>query len=174
MILLSHITRDAGISLFVLSFKQYDMEYFVPFEVALSLKKLGFKDGCPALYRLSNREFIQNDSIDDDMFKSYNDAPNTAFLDAPTYPHAIKWLEVNKGYILKIKEGNDGQFYSEIFKIKKDFGFNLYKPVLMSDEIGASLDGIESILEYLGAPVFLTDEERIRTTLESHAVDLDV
>lgn len=149
------------------------MEYFVPFEVALKLKELGFKEGCPAIYEIESGKFGVNRLIEEDNFKSHNAIVDCLYLDAPTYNQVIQWLYKNKNYILEIRKNNDGRFCSEIFKSSCDYSFYLHRIDFASDEIGAKLCGIEWILKALGVSVCANEDERSNITLETHAIDLD-
>lgn len=82
-------------------------EDFVTYELAVKLKKKGFKEQCLAYYS-KDSDFYYNTSYGSDVenaFKSFNSRPNHICgkrIDAPTIPQVLKWLREDKKLYIEI------------------------------------------------------------------------
>ena len=85
---------------------------FVPYELAVKLKELGFDEPCLAFY---NGKFIQSTEFD---FDSYNSKDIGDCPLAPTFSQAFRWFREKHGLCIVIKPIDDK---------KIELGYNLTK-----------------------------------------------
>ena len=87
---------------------------FVPYELALRLKELGFNEPCFGMYCEGRFHLLYPNS--------YKDIPEDFYreVDAPTYSQSFKWFREKYEYWCYIKEASKGtcRFYIEKFDEK--------------------------------------------------------
>lgn len=109
---------------------------FVTKDIAIHLKKKGFKEECIKHYRPNNNRLINNeyDLINKSIYKSYNtieDKKLKDYIDAPSITQALIWIRkyknihivtniTEKGYIYEIFEIIDNRYKGECIDISYD------------------------------------------------------
>jgi hypothetical protein len=80
---------------------------FVPYEIALALKELGFDEPCFYYYNLDKKLFqVYNKYKINDTFKNSQDDHNI-MLSAPLYQQAFRWFREKYGLYYKIHGYSD-------------------------------------------------------------------
>lgn len=97
---------------------------FVPYELAVKLKELGFDEPCLAKYGMVSKRFYDNyvpyknsEDIHEPTGTFFND-----FVSAPLWQQAFDWFRVEKGYKSHVGYSEIDNFYYEINWNLESFG----------------------------------------------------
>lgn len=136
-------------------------EEFVTYELAVKLKKQGFKEKCYAYYFPKGSELIFNHNpfrggIVEDCLYSNNSLPNECmasyFVDAPTITQVLKWLREEKQLFVEpslFRYGYESYVQSTIFEEDKDYTDTWRVEGFHSTYEQAALTGIEYVIDNL-------------------------
>jgi len=84
---------------------------FIPYEIALALKELGFDEPCLMVYNYKKQITLQNKI----PFEQRTNQPNPYLCTAPLYQQAFRWFREEYGFYCPISLRNT-------FKIMRDNG----------------------------------------------------
>jgi hypothetical protein len=76
---------------------------FVPYELALELKELGFNEECFNLYNFKTKEFMYSiPNVNEVVMFKYNNHNETKHISAPLYQQAFRWFREKYGLVISI------------------------------------------------------------------------
>ena len=80
---------------------------FIPYELALALKELGFDETCIMAYY-----HLLSEDKKDKLFLRYNNNQSNSdnAISAPTFSQAFRWFR-EKGYDVKVQKESDGLYF---------------------------------------------------------------
>ena len=95
---------------------------FIPYEISLALKELGFDEICLAIYTHDNQELKPSIGLITSWFNEINDNSNNYEwkISAPTYSQAFRWFREKhklKGHIEAVEylDGTPDTYHWSIF-----------------------------------------------------------
>ncbi len=98
--------------------KKQGMEsLFVPYEIALDLKELGFDEPCFGYYLNREFNFFYNTIISERINSKTKDIFNSDVIVAPLYQQAFRWFRKEHEYIVPIEE----KWFSNTDSVKYQF-----------------------------------------------------
>ena len=105
---------------------------FVPYELAVKLKELGFDEPCGNIY--DNKKELRRSLLEYPIINSKNGFhESSGIITAPLYQQAFRWFREKCGLNYIIKEVGQGRFEARVYKgdgwATWDFGykFNTYE-----------------------------------------------
>ena len=119
---------------------------FIPYELALRMKGLGFDEPCLAWY-----DGRYTSSINENYCKNSEEWLNTIHCATPLYQQAFRWFREKYGYYYQIGNSGDNTKFlmlrdSEMSIVWNDKGFNTYEEAELSclEKLIEIVEGIES------------------------------
>lgn len=94
-------------------------EQFLPYDIALAFKKLGFNEKCLGYFNQSGK-LICGINVPDESFLFTNIGKRPTACLAPLWQQAINWFEFEHGITISIKREYDSTFRYTLYCMKQN------------------------------------------------------